>query len=213
MKQRHTTRDDRKSVQEVSKQTDAPPSAEAGKIRRVGPRSEPVSKTHVNYWKTRLLKNSFTRNGELCKVKEFCVKIQHRGRRQTFSLDTGNREAAATKARDIYQTILAQGWDAAEALFNPGMLVRKDDPTLGEFFAEVQATAGLSAKTFRNYASALRTIACSSLGKLADDKSKYDYRGGGHKAWLEKVDAIKLAAMTPDRVQQWKIAHIRKAGS
>ena len=197
----------------MSKQTEPPLPAQTGRPGVPAPRSKPLTKNQVDYWKTRLLRNSFTRNGELCKVNEFCVKIQHRGRRQTFSLDTGHREAAATKARDIYQAIVDKGWDAAEALFNPGMLVRKDDPTLGEFFAEVQAKAGLSAKTFRNYASALRTIASASLAKLADDKSKYDYRGGGHKAWLEKVDAIKLAAMTPDRVQQWKIAHIRKASS
>ncbi len=117
------------------------------------------------------------------------------------------------KARDIYLTIVAKGWDAAQALFNPGMLVRKDDPTLGEFFAEVQAKAGLSAKTFRNYASAFRTIASASASNLTDDKSKYDYRGGGQQQWLSRVDAIKLAAMTPDRVQQWKIAHIKNAGA
>jgi len=172
-----------------------------------------VSKTHVNYWKKHLLRNSFTRNGELHEVAEFCVKIQHLGRRQTFSLGTDHREMAATKARDIYSTILGQGWDAAQALFNPDMLVRKDDPTLGEFFAEVQAKAGLSAKTFRNYASALRTIASASAPKLADDKSKFDYRGGGQQQWQTRVDSIKLAAMTPDRVQRWKIAHIKKAGT
>lgn len=213
LKQPNTTRDDRKSVQEVSKRVDAPRPAEACAPRRVGFRSGPVSKTHVNYWKKHLLRNSFTRDGELHEVAEFCVKIQHLGRRQTFSLGTDHRETAATKAREIYLTIIAKGWDAAQTLFNPGMLVRKDDPTLGEFFAEVQAKAGLSAKTFRNYASAFRTIASASAPKLANDQSKYDYRGGGQQQWLTRVDAIKLSAMTPDRVQQWKLTHIKKAGT
>lgn len=197
----------------MSKQKDAPPPSEAGKTHRVGPRPEPVSKTHVNYWKKHLLRSSFTRDGELHEVTEFCVKIQHLGLRRSFALGTDHREAAAIKARDIYLTIVAKGWDAAQALFNPGMLVRKDDPTLGEFFAEVQAKAGLSAKTFRNYASAFRTIASASASNLTDDKSKYDYRSGGQQQWLSRVDAIKLAAMTPDRVQQWKIAHIKNAGA
>lgn len=198
----------------MSKQKDAPPPAEAGKPRRVGPRPEPVSKTHVNYWKKHLLRSSFTRDGELHEVTEFCIKIQHLGLRRSFALGTDNREAAAIKARDIYLTIVAKGWDAAQALFNPGMLLRKDDPTLGEFFAEVQAKAGLSAKTFRNYASAFRTIASASSSiKLADGKSKYDYRGGGQQQWRAQVDAIKLVTMTPDRVQQWKIAHIKMAGA
>lgn len=197
----------------MSKQKDAPPPAEAGKTRRAGPRPEPLSKTHINYWKKHLLRSSFTRDGELHEVTEFCIKIQHLGLRRSFALGTDNREVAAIKARDIYLTIVAKGWDAAQALFNPGMLVRKDDPTLGEFFAEVQAKAGLSAKTFRNYASAFRTIASASASNLTDDKSKYDYRGGGQQQWLSRVDAIKLAAMTPDRVQQWKIAHIKNAGA
>ena len=47
------------------------------------------------------------------KVEGWSVKIQHQGRRHTFSLGTTDREAAAVEAKAIYETIIAEGWDAA----------------------------------------------------------------------------------------------------
>jgi len=83
---------------------------------------------------------------------------------------------------------------------------------LGDFFAEVESKAGLKPKTFRNYQSAFRTIVSGAF-KLADEKSKFDGRGGGAKKWAAAIDAIKLAAVTPDHVHKWKVAFIRAAGT
>jgi len=48
-------------------------------------------------------------------------------------LGTNNAEIAAVKARDIYLKVVSEGWDAAMALFNPEMVVKKADPTVGDF--------------------------------------------------------------------------------
>lgn len=175
-------------------------------------KSEGHGKAHLGYWKKRLLKNSYTHGGQTFEVNEWSVKIQHLGRRKTFSLGTTNRELAAGKARDIYLSILAKGWDQTEAQFNPGMLVRKDDPSLADFFVEVESKSGLRPKTFRNYRAAFRTIVSGIFG-LGGDESRYDGRSGGAKKWAEAVDATKLAAVTPDRIHQWKIGHIKTTGS
>jgi integrase len=175
-------------------------------------RSEGHGKTHLNYWKKRLFKNTYTHEGKTVEVTEWSVKLQHLGRRKTFTLTSSNKEIAAAKAKEIYLTVVGQGWEAAEALFNPGMLVRKDDPALTDFFAEVESKAGLKPKTFRNYRSAFRTIVSGAF-KMADEKSKFDGRGGGAKKWAEAVDAIKLSAVTPDRVHQWKVGFIKTAGT
>ena len=45
--------------------------------------------------------------------ESWSVKIQHQGRRHTFSIFTGDKPAAAVQAKAIYETILAEGWDAA----------------------------------------------------------------------------------------------------
>lgn len=64
------------------------------------------------YWRRRLFKNTFTRDGQRTTVKNWSVKIQHQGRRRTFSLAASDRNAAAQEAWGILQTILAHGWEA-----------------------------------------------------------------------------------------------------
>jgi DNA-binding NarL/FixJ family response regulator len=59
------------------------------------------------YWRRRLFKNSFTRDGQRIALKGWSVKIQHQGRRQTFSLTASNREAAAREAWQIYRRIIS----------------------------------------------------------------------------------------------------------
>ena len=206
---RKTTGHHTKNVQEVSKHSFSQDQAES-KEKCGNPGM--LSKTHVGYWKARLFKNCYTRDGSRHVVNEWSVKIQHLGKRKSFALGSTNRDLSADKAKELYLTILSKGWDAAEVLFNPTMTVRKDDPSLGDLFVEIERKAGLEPKTFRNYVSSFRTIA-SEIHRLGDEKSKYDYRSGGRQRWIEKVDSIKLAAITPERVQEWKVAHIKSAGS
>ena len=66
-----------------------------------------------NVWSKRLFKNTYTRSGRRMKVDGWSVKIQHQGRRHTFSLGTPDKEIAAVEAKAIYETIVAEGWDAA----------------------------------------------------------------------------------------------------
>jgi hypothetical protein len=40
---------------------------------------------------------------------------------------------------------------------------------------------------------------------------KYDYRAGGRQRWIEKVDAIEVARVTPALVQKWKIDFLSRA--
>jgi len=64
-------------------------------------------------WSKRLFKNTYTRGGRQITVDGWSVKIQHLGRRHTFSLGTSIKEAAVIEAKAIYETLLAEGWDAA----------------------------------------------------------------------------------------------------
>lgn len=66
-----------------------------------------------NFWAERLFKNIRTRGGQSRKVDGWSVKIQHLGRRRTFSLGTPDKAAAAIAAKAIYDTIVTEGWDAA----------------------------------------------------------------------------------------------------
>ena len=171
-----------------------------------------AAKTHKDFWRARLERRCYTHEGELSEVNEWSIRIQHLGRRKSFALGTNNQEVAAVKARDIYLAIVAQGWQAAEELFNPEMVVRKDDPTLGDFLRAVEAKAELKPKTYRLYCGFFRKIV-ADVFRIAEGKARFSYRDGSRARWLEKVDAVKLANITPDRINDWRTYYIKRAGS
>lgn len=65
-------------------------------------------------WQRRLFRNSYTRDGRRFLLDGWCVKIQHQGRRRTFSLKTKNKQDAAAEAWAIHEAIVSRGWDAFE---------------------------------------------------------------------------------------------------
>ena len=168
-----------------------------------------VAKTHSDFWKVRLERRCYTHRGKLVEVNEWSIRIQHLGRRKGFALGTNNKDAAAIKARDIYLNIVAKGWDAAEAQYNPEMVVRRDDPTVGDFLAAVDAKSGLKARTFRNYASYFRRLV-ADIHEFGEDPAKFSYRDGQRAAWLEKVHAVKLTRITANRLNDWRVQYIKK---
>ena len=189
-----------KSVQEVSKQN---VQAHTGRF----------PKTDVRYWQQAIFRPTYSRAGERVEVADWAVKIQHRGRRETFSLDTPNRVAAAAKARDIYQQVIGAGWDAAIEKWKPAMQ-RKLKPTriatVGEFLVAVSTASTIKPKTLEGYAKAFRMTVAQIAG-IKSGKERFDYRTGGHRRWLDAVHAVGLERVTPASVQKWKAAFLRHA--
>src|SRR6266446_1003501 len=173
-------------------------------------------KTHVNFWKARLEHRTYTRDGKTSEVAEWSVRIHFKGIRKSFDLDTANKEEAAAKARDIYLSLLAKGWSTTINELAPQAAqpaeTSSDSSTIGEFLAEVERTAHLKQKTFRQYAQSLRRLAAYIHG-VKSDASRYDYRNGGLMEWRKQIDVIPLSAITPAAVADWKIGYLRRAGS
>jgi hypothetical protein len=82
------------------------------------------TKTHLAYWEKRI----FTRRAG----GNWWMLVQHDGRRTKLSLDTPVKAAAAAKARDVYLSILANGWDETLRARRPERPL-KNDVTLGDF--------------------------------------------------------------------------------
>ncbi len=78
------------------------------------------SKLTPAYWRERLFKNTYTYKGKHVEVSGWSVKLQLFGKRKTFSLRTRNQAQAAGEACELYQTILADGWEG---------VARRDDGT------------------------------------------------------------------------------------
>lgn len=189
----------RKSVQEVSKPN--------------GHASGRHSRTDLRYWERAIFQPTYTWNGQVRKVGEWAAKIQHLGRRETFSLESANKTSAACRAKEIYLSLRSIGWDETIAKFKPKAgSASKTVSIVGDFLAEVKGKASARPKTIESYCRAFRTIVADICG-IDGGKSKYDYRNGGRASWLARIDSVKLANITPDEVQKWKLRFLRRAGS
>jgi integrase len=174
------------------------------------------SKSDVRYWQRVIFRQSYTRNGGTFLTKDWAMKIAHEGRRETFSLGTPNKAAAAARARDIYLSLAGAGWEATLARYKRPRAIAASKATsetcsVGEFLDEVFRTAS-NQQTIEGYAKKFRQIV-SEIFELTEGRTKHDYWQGGVSKWLGKVHEIKLAEVTPARVQEWKQSFLIKAGS
>lgn len=170
------------------------------------PGKEPavLSKADARYWlakgKDRLFKEKGTSN--------YSCRLMLAGRRERFGLSTSNANKAALKAAAIYNMLMAEGWIAAFAKFKPKAAAAGDLRTVGEWLAAVEQHCPIFAHTFQNYASALRKLAADLAG-IKNDKTRFDYKGGGNAAWRSQVDAVKLETLTLAAVNAWRTAYTK----
>jgi integrase len=167
-------------------------------------------KTDVRYWYDAIFKPEYSRDGEKLQVEDWAARMQWRGRRETFNLKTPNKTAAAAKAKEIYTMLVGAGWDATLEKFKPEM-ARKSVSTVGDFLTELREHSPGKPKTFEDYCRSFRQI-LSETFDIKGGRKKFDYIKGGRAAWIAEIDRIKLAAVTPDKLNKWKIAYVKKAG-
>src|SRR5207253_1511442 len=94
--------------------------------------------------------------------------------------------------------------------YRPRQFETKTNLTVGQFIALAKSVASVEPSTLRGYVSALRKIVSDSFG-LDPGKAKFDPYAGGHQNWVERVDAVRLAVLTPQKVQQWKRSFLADA--
>ncbi|MCM2274453.1 MAG: tyrosine-type recombinase/integrase [Candidatus Didemnitutus sp.] len=176
-----------------------------------------LSRFHVDHWKDRLYRKTYTRNGRKYEVPEWSVRLQHVGLREAFALGTANASVAAIKAKEIAGFLDANGWDATLAKYKPRG-VEACKVTVGDFLADVAKRSHLRPMTQRRYAVKLRKMVADIAGaekglKSKERLKKYDYATGGRAEWLKRVDALTLAQLTPDSVNAWRNAYVARARS
>jgi integrase len=174
------------------------------------------SKTDLRFWQDRLFRETYRNDGRLHKTSHWSARIQHEGRRERFPLCTANKAAAAAKARDIYLFLAANGWEPTLARYRKAKVVAapgnsEEQCTVGELLEAIFLTT-TNQTTVEGYAKSLRRIVSDIFG-LSDGYQKHDYRKGGLQKWLANVHNIKLADVTPTRVQEWKQSFVAKAGT
>jgi integrase len=165
------------------------------------------SKDDIRYWQQSGL---FKRVGATgIEAKDWSARIMHNGRREAFTLDTPSRENAASKAREIYRYLVANGWEQAIAKYKPEATStsQTDIKTVGDFLDALGRQADIKPKTLEGYAIAFRTI----VARIEDIAG--GGRGGSKeisRKWREKVHSVKLSRITPAKVAEWKKSFLAK---
>lgn len=86
-----------------------------------------LGKTHQDFWIKRLRKRTFTDSqGNKAEIPTWQVRMKYLRREAWFNLETSNAAQAAIKARDIWLSLLGQGWEATLAKFKPKAEVKAE---------------------------------------------------------------------------------------
>jgi integrase len=152
------------------------------------------SKHDTRHW---LAKVAF----QSAKARTYSVQIQHKGKRQWIGLGTANKEQAAILARNLYQDIRANGWEASLARRKGAPVEKSVNVTIGQYVDAVHAKSLIHVKTIESYAAALRKIA----GDIHDV-----VHNGPRADWRTRVDAIKLATLTAETIESWRADFIKR---
>jgi integrase len=167
-------------------------------------------KGDLRYWQARIYRPSYRDKGELKTSGLYVVQLEHRGRRTTFPLGSSNRRSAATRAREIYRVILAEGREAALSRYKK-RAKRACPLTVGEYLAISEQFLSVRQRTFGGYARSFRKIVSDIAGLSQAGTERFDYQTGGREAWLAKVNAVRLAALTPERIATWRTRFLDSA--
>jgi hypothetical protein len=105
----------------------------------------------------------------------YSMRLQMRGQRMAFSLGTGNAEAAARSASNLYSDFLALGVEGALAKYRP-QKAAEGITTVGEWIEAARSVATVNSATFALYAAALRKI-------VGDIRAKRNRKRFGPQRW------------------------------
>lgn len=182
----------KKSGQEVAKHLGKQDSPAETDSKSVG--KQKTKGRDAAYWKGRLFRASYTRNGEKHLTKDWCVRIQHLGKRKVFNLETPNQAAAAKRAQTIDAFLRVNGWDKTEQKFCHGeerdrIKEEKDQFTIGQYLELAKRKAAdPNGRTWQDYEAALRRI----TGELLGTKKR------------SVIDSTPIAFLTYGKIEDWK---------
>lgn len=167
-----------------------------------------LTKEDSRYWEARI----HTSNGG----QNWNCFFQHQGERkhlsippsvQAFSAKT-KKQLAAEKAKEIYQSLKANGWPVTLAKYwSKTATEKKTDVTVGEFLDAVKGHCQIKAGTLTGYTTCFRRI----VGDVFNFGESPNYQTVEHEEWMAKVRSVKLAKLTPEKVQQWQVAYMARA--
>jgi integrase len=180
--------EDTKSVQEVSS----------------GMSSVVRGKTHTDFWLKKVFRPKYRARDSVRETGNFSVKIQFAGRREAFPLQTANRPEAARKSKQIWASLVANGWDKTLAEFKPhAIYVPPMFVTVGDYISYLELHNFYTPQAlFQNLTKFFTVL--SAMFEDVGENSRFRARRARLKKANEKLRAVRLSDLSPQRVEEWK---------
>lgn len=164
-----------------------------------------LSKTSADYWKSKVRPRLIRGNP----TPELYVRFTEAGRDAWICLDSANKAAAATKARDYWIRMKAIGLPALLAELRPD-----ERPahvaTVGEVIEAASKLATVRIGSFAGYAKRLRQLA-GEIAHIKKPKNALSRNAPEALAWKAATGAVRVDVFTPEAVNQWKAQRIAAA--
>jgi integrase len=165
-----------------------------------------AGKNDSRYWRSRIFRPINAR-GEMS--PHHSMRLQMRGQRMSFSLGTGNAEAAARKAANVYTDFLTLGVQGALAKYR-SQKAADSITTVGEWIEAARSVATVNPATFALYAAALRKIV-GDIIRVKRNRKRFGPKRGGARAYRNAIDAAPLAFLSPTAIQKWRMEYVKRA--
>lgn len=160
-------------------------------------------KSHSDYWLKRVFRQSYCAQDRRKESGLFSVKIQFGGRRESFPLNTANRAEAARKAKAIWLSLAAKGWEETLTVHKPqAVFVPPKFVTVGDYLDFLEQHSLYSPHAlYRNITKFFTALA--SIAQEGDTTRKR-IRGKRLREANDRLRAIHLADLTALRIEAWK---------
>jgi integrase len=169
--------------------------------------SRGVGKNDSRYWRSRIYR-PFNARGEAS--PHYSMRLKFRGaKRMSFSLGTGNAEAAARKAANVYNDFLALGVEGALAKYRP-QKAADSIAKVGEWIEAARKVATVNDATFALYAAALRKIV-GDIIKVKRNRKRFGPKRGGAQEYRRAIDAAPLSLLSSEAIQKWRLEYVKRA--
>jgi integrase len=165
-----------------------------------------AGKNDSRYWRSRIFRPVNAR-GEVS--PHYSMRLQMRGQRMAFSLGTGNAEAAARIAANVYTDFLTLGVQGAFAKYRP-QKAADTIAAVGEWLKAARSVTTVNPATFAMYARALRKIV-GDIIRVKRNRKRFGPKGGGARAYRSAIDAAPLALLAPAAIQKWRMEYVKRA--
>jgi integrase len=136
------------------------------------------------------------------------VKLSRHGRRHSFDLSTHIKADALKRAREIYLSLHANGWEVTLANFSEG--VSGGPPTtVGEFCERATKTFHGAPRTINDYCQILRRVATDIAGIPSPGKR---FAGPDYDKAIERINKLQLSILSREKLEAWRKSYVDAAG-